>query len=58
VRITYVDRSSVETTRAVRIAGVVMDRHETRLDVVDVETGERRPFRLDRITRAEIAAPE
>jgi predicted DNA-binding transcriptional regulator YafY len=55
VRITYVDRSSVETTRLVRIEGVVMDRHETRLHALDVDTGERRPLRLDRITRAEIA---
>ncbi len=55
VVITYVDSNSVETTRQVRIEAVVMDRHETRLEAVDVETGDRRPFRLDRITRAKIS---
>ena len=54
LRITYVDRSSVETTRVIRIEGVIMDRHETRLDARDTDTGERRPFRLDAVTRAEI----
>ncbi|MGH7440272.1 MAG: helix-turn-helix transcriptional regulator [Polyangiaceae bacterium] len=54
VRITYVDRSSVETTRVIHIEGVIMDRHETRLDARDVDSGERRPFRLDAVTRAEI----
>ena len=54
VVITYVDGNSVETTRQVRIEAVVMDRHETRLEAVDLETGDRRPFRLDRITRAKI----
>jgi predicted DNA-binding transcriptional regulator YafY len=54
LRITYVDRSSVETTRVIRIEGVIMDRHETRLDARDVDSGERRPFRLDAVTRAEI----
>jgi predicted DNA-binding transcriptional regulator YafY len=31
-----------------------MERHETLLDATDLESGERRPFRLDRITRAEV----
>ncbi len=31
-----------------------MDRHETRIDGTDLERGERRPFRLDRIARAEV----
>jgi predicted DNA-binding transcriptional regulator YafY len=53
VRITYVDGNFIETTRKVRIAGVVMDRHETRLDAVDLETSEQRHYRFDRITRAE-----
>lgn len=52
VRFTYVDGSSVETTRLVRIEAVVMDRHETRLIARDLDTGERRSFRIDRITRA------
>jgi len=54
LRITYVDRSFVQTERAVRIVGVVMERHETRLDAVDVVSGERRTFRLDRVARAEV----
>jgi predicted DNA-binding transcriptional regulator YafY len=44
----------VETTRNIEIRGVAMDRHETRIDAVDLEGGERRMFRLDRITCAEV----
>ncbi|RYZ41411.1 MAG: WYL domain-containing protein, partial [Myxococcaceae bacterium] len=54
LRITYVDGNFLETTREVRIESVVMDRHETRLDAVDLASGERRHFRLDRISRAEV----
>lgn len=56
VRITYVDGNFIQTTRSVRIESVLMDRHETRIDAVDIEDGERRHFRLDRITRAEVVA--
>jgi len=52
LRVTYVDRGFVERTCTVRIAAVVMERHETRIDGVDVETGEHRHLRLDRISRA------
>lgn len=52
LRITYVDGNHVETTRRVRIEGVVMERRETRLDAVDLESGQRRHFRLDRIVHA------
>jgi predicted DNA-binding transcriptional regulator YafY len=52
--ITYVDGNSVESKRRIRICGVHMDRHETRLDAHDLDIDERRPFRLDRITRAEV----
>ena len=31
-----------------------MDRHETRIDAVNVETGERRQFRLDHIVHADV----
>ncbi|HEU4411912.1 MAG TPA: HTH domain-containing protein [Polyangiaceae bacterium] len=54
LRITYVDGNFVETTREVRIACVIMDRHETRLDAVELASGKRRHFRLDRIERAEV----
>lgn len=54
LRITYVDGNFLQTVRDIRIHGVIMDRHETRLDAVDLKDGERRPFRLDRIAHAEI----
>jgi predicted DNA-binding transcriptional regulator YafY len=56
IRITYIDARSVETTRDIKIRGVAMDRHETRIDTVDLEGGERRLFRLDRIACAEVLA--
>jgi predicted DNA-binding transcriptional regulator YafY len=54
LRITYVDGNFIETTRTIRIESVAMDRHETRVDATDVDTGERRQFRLDRIEKAEV----
>jgi predicted DNA-binding transcriptional regulator YafY len=54
MRMTYVDGNYVETTRKVRIVSVAMDRHETRIDAVDLDTSERRLFRLDRIEHAEV----
>ncbi|AEI62059.1 helix-turn-helix transcriptional regulator [Corallococcus macrosporus] len=54
LRITYVDSNYLETVRDVRVMSVIMNRHETRIDGEDLSTGERRPFRLDRITRAEV----
>ncbi|MCP3168306.1 helix-turn-helix transcriptional regulator [Myxococcus qinghaiensis] len=54
LRITYVDGNFLETTREVRIVSVVMDRHETRLDALDVRSGERRHYRVDRIVQAEV----
>jgi predicted DNA-binding transcriptional regulator YafY len=56
LHITYVDGNFIQTTRRVRIQGVVMDRHETRIDAVDLDVGERRQFRLDRIEVAECVA--
>jgi predicted DNA-binding transcriptional regulator YafY len=55
LRITYVDRNFIETRRTIRILSVSIDRHETRIEAEDVETRERRPFRLDAIQRAEVA---
>lgn len=54
LRITYVDGNFIQTTREVRLVAVVLDRHETRLDVVDLASGERRHFRLDRVAHAEV----
>jgi predicted DNA-binding transcriptional regulator YafY len=58
VRITYVDGNHIETKRVVRIQSVMMDRHETRVDGMDLETNEARYFRLDRIVAAEVLRPE
>lgn len=54
LRITYVDRNFNESTRRIRIVAVLMERHETRLDADDLDAGERRQFRLDRIARASV----
>jgi predicted DNA-binding transcriptional regulator YafY len=54
LRVTYVDGNFIETTRTVKIHSVLMDRHETRIDVVDLDDGERRRLRLDRIAVAEV----
>jgi len=54
LRITYVDADHLETTREIRLLGVVMDRRETRIDAMDLAKNERRHFRLDRIARAEV----
>lgn len=53
LRIVYVS-NSIEQTRKIRIESVHMDRHETRINGLDLESGEQRPFRLDRIVRAEV----
>lgn len=58
LRITYVDREHVQTTRAIRVASVVMDGHQTRLVAIDLASGERRELRLDRIERAEVVRAE
>ncbi len=58
VRITYVDGNHIESKRVVRIQSVMMDRHETRVNGLDVETNEGRYFRLDRIVAAEVLRPE
>jgi predicted DNA-binding transcriptional regulator YafY len=54
LRITYVDGDHVESTREVRLRQVIMNRHDTRLDIEDLTSGERRQLRLDRITRASL----
>ena len=54
LRIIYVDGNFLQTTRTIRIASVAMDRHETRIEAVDVDSKERRQFRLDRIQEAEV----
>jgi predicted DNA-binding transcriptional regulator YafY len=57
MRIVYVDGNFIQTTRTIRINCVAMDRHETRIEATDLQTGERRGFRLDRIHEAEVLPP-
>ncbi len=52
LRIVYVDGNFVQTTRRIRVEAVACDRHETRVDATDLDSGERRQFRLDRIHEA------
>lgn len=54
ITITYVGGDSVETKRTIRIERVLLERNATMVFGVDQETGDARPFRLDRITKAEV----
>jgi predicted DNA-binding transcriptional regulator YafY len=56
LRITYVDSNFIETTRTIHVKSVSMDRHETRIDAVDVDTGESRQYRLDKIAVAKVVS--
>lgn len=55
VALRYRRRGGDTGSRTVRIAGVLMERHMTMLDCVDVATGEERRLRLDRIEHAALA---
>jgi predicted DNA-binding transcriptional regulator YafY len=52
LRITYVDGNHIQTVRDIQIKALIMERSETRLDAIVLDTGERRHFRLDRIASA------
>jgi predicted DNA-binding transcriptional regulator YafY len=52
--ITYVDGNLIQSTRRVRMLSVLMNRRETRIDTIDLDTEERRHFRLDRIEGAKV----
>jgi predicted DNA-binding transcriptional regulator YafY len=54
LEIVYVDGNFLQTTRRIRLVSVIMDRHETRLDAVDLANEERRHFRLDRVAHARV----
>ncbi|MGC4030026.1 MAG: HTH domain-containing protein [Steroidobacteraceae bacterium] len=54
--ITYLDRRAVESRRTIKVLRVTMDRHETRLTVLDTGVNEKRTLRLDRIVRAQAAS--
>ncbi len=55
VRLRYRRADGTAGERVVNVAGVVMERHATLLECVDVHTGEERHLRLDRIDGAERA---
>lgn len=54
LRIVYRGADDIATTRVVRIQSVVMERSLTLLNCDDLDKGEKRQFRLDRIERAEV----
>ncbi len=55
--ITFVTSNHVEEKCDVKIRGVIMNRHETRLDCEIVPEGSRKSIRLDRITQAKVMNP-
>jgi predicted DNA-binding transcriptional regulator YafY len=54
LRIRYRSAEGIVTSRAVRIVSAVMDRSVTLLNCDDLEKGERRQFRIDRILEAKV----
>jgi len=54
LRIRYCGADGIVTTRAVRIVSAVMERTVTFLNCDDLDKGQRRQFRLDRIEKAEL----
>ena len=57
LRIVYVKANSAASPRLVRIRNLVFDRQVTLLNCVDLETGNDRQFRLDRIKSASVMDP-
>jgi predicted DNA-binding transcriptional regulator YafY len=55
LRIVYEGAGHVVSTRTVRVVSVVMERSQTLLNCQDLDRGERRQFRLDRILEATLA---
>jgi predicted DNA-binding transcriptional regulator YafY len=56
LQIRYLGADMIETTRTVRIRSAVMERSLTMLNCDDLDKGEPRQFRLDRIIRATLLA--
>jgi len=54
LRITYVDSNHIQSQRRIQVRGIACDRHETRVDARDLDSGEERQFRLDRVHAAEL----
>jgi len=57
LRIRYQSTSFVESSRVVRVESAIMERGVTLLNCHDLEKGELRQFRLDRILAAKIVRP-
>ena len=58
LRIVYAKSSWQMSPRMVRIRNLVFDRSITLLNCIDLETGQERQFRLDRIKQATVMDPE
>jgi predicted DNA-binding transcriptional regulator YafY len=58
LRIVYAKTSGHMSPRQIRIRNLVFDRQQTLLNCVDLETGQDRQFRLDRIRSAIVLPPE
>ncbi|HMG57664.1 MAG TPA: WYL domain-containing protein, partial [Kofleriaceae bacterium] len=58
LRIVYTKASGHASPRLVRIRNLVFDRSVTLLNCVDLETGNDRQFRLDRIEQAQVMDPQ
>jgi len=54
LRITYVDSNHIQSQRRIKVRGIACDRHETRVDARDLDSGEVRQYRLDRVHAAEL----
>jgi predicted DNA-binding transcriptional regulator YafY len=54
LRISYRRSNFEATSRVVRVRGVIMERSMTLLECDDLENGERRNFRLDRVEHASV----
>jgi predicted DNA-binding transcriptional regulator YafY len=57
LRISYEKKAWQVTPRVVRIRNLVFDRAQTLLNCIDLESGEDRQFRLDKIRHAELLDP-
>ncbi len=57
LRVRYLG-TDMTTERRIRIESVVMDRSETLLNTLDLDKGDKRQLKLDRIERAEVLAAD
>jgi predicted DNA-binding transcriptional regulator YafY len=57
LRIVYAKANGHDSPRRVRIRNLVFDRQQTLLNCVDLDRGQDRQFRLDRIRQAQVIAP-